>query len=288
MTTIIEEYVDNDDDSVNSNDTDPIIGQTFTIGNTGDNLTIELSEVSIKVSRTNTPGITAVEIFEVNPGGYPIGTALSTGSFDGDALGTTNSTATPWTNITMTGATLKASTTYALVLTPADTDATDFVNWRSDESSPAYTGGNYIAFEGGAWIKNTGWDVMFQIRGGTYEGTLCTLANAVNKAGANASSSGTNEVLVSDYVRQAEGTINWVTRFNWVKAYPALSDDVKFGLNQVASDLAAIYIITYDMSAYTADTVEAETMLNIYREAVARGLSLLRNQEVARFIQNDT
>ena len=34
------------------------------------------------------------------------------------------------------------------------------------------------------------------------------------------------------------------------------------------------------MSGYTADTVEAETMINVYREAIQRGLSLLRNQEV--------
>ena len=63
---------------------------------------------------------------------------------------------------------------------------------------------------------------------------------------------------------------------------------MKFIFNQVASDLAAIYIITYDMSAYTAATVEAETMLNIYREAVARGLSLLRDQNVRKFITGDT
>ncbi len=113
-----------------------------------------------------------------------------------------------------------------------------------------------------------------------------SLADASNKAGANANAGAKEEVLMSDYVRQAEGTINAVTRFNWVKTYSSLTDDVRFILNDVASDLAAIYAITYDMSGFT-DRVEAETMINVYRDAALRGLSILKNQEVKTFMTGD-
>ena len=39
------------------------------------------------------------------------------------------------------------------------------------------------------------------------------------------------------------------------------------------------------MAGYTS-IVEAETMVNVYRESIARGLSILRNQEVKTFVNN--
>ncbi len=261
--------------------------QTFTLGTTGTNLTFNITQIKVKLKNTLTPtGNSTWEIQGVQPDGSPDGTALSTGTLDMATV-----TTTAWFTITMTSTTLEAGQQYALVCTDGYDSASAFIDWRSDANgSLTYTGGNLwdSADTGATWTDRSNKAAMFQIEGGTYDGTLCTLADAVNKMGANASAGGTSEVLVSDYVRQAEGVINAVTRFDWVGAYAGLTDEVRFILNQVASDLAAIYGITYDMSAYTADTVEAETMLNIYREAVARGLSLLRNQEVKRFIENDT
>jgi len=154
--------------------------------------------------------------------------------------------------------------------------------WEED-----IAGGNAFEFQDPDWTDNAPVDMLFVIKGGEYSGTLCTLADAVNKAGANVSAGGSEEGLVSDFVRQAEGTIAAVTKFDWVDAYASISDDVKYILNDVASNLAAIYIISYDMSGYTADTVEAETMINVYRESIARGLSLLKDQEVKDFITGD-
>jgi len=263
--------------------------QIFTLGTTGTNLTFNVSQIKVKLDGTIGAALTKVQTWEiqgVQPDGSPDGTAISTGTLD-TSLVTTD---VGWYTITMSSGSLEAGQQYALVGKSGYTSAGNYVSWRIDTNgSLTYTGGNgWSSTDTGAtWTDDSDNACMFQIEGGSYEGTLCSLADAVNKMGANASAGGTSEVLVSDYVRQAEGVINAVTRFNWVGAYSGFTDDVKFILNQVASDLAAIYGITYDMSAYTADTVEAETMLNIYREAVARGLSLLRNQEVKRFIEND-
>ncbi len=291
MVSTFEKYITGDD-----TETDNALGtrsfaMTFTIGTVEDNLTFDVSSIDIflKFSGADS-GTLAVGIYQTLPDGKPDteSTAISTGTITINEAGIT----TKWFNSQMSTGSLKANGVYALVLTENAALANVFPRLDGDGG---YAGGKGYATTD--LTDNTLWtdlasfaagDLLFAINGGDYNGTLCTLANAVNKAGANASSTGSNETLVSDYVRQAEGVINAATRFNWVTAYSGLTDQVKFILNQVASDLAAIYIITYDMSGYTADTVEAETMLNIYREAIARGLSLLRNQEVKRFIENDT
>lgn len=92
---------------------------------------------------------------------------------------------------------------------------------------------------------------------------------------------------VSDFVRQAEGEINGTTRFDWVAVYSSLTDQVKFLLNNLTSNLAAIYIITYDMSGYT-NRAEAETMINVYRDANERLFKLLADEKVKSFVEDDT
>ncbi len=286
-----QEWYTTGDDAANDFDADAVaIAQTFTLGTTGNNLTFNVSRIKVFLDATIGAALTQIQTWEiqgVQPDGSPDGNVLSTGTIDTSIITTTQG----WYTIEMSSGTLEAGQQYALVGLDGYTSVGNFVSWRLDANgSLTYTGGNgwTSADSGVTWTDVSNKALMFQIEGGTYDGTLCTLADAVNKAGANASSGGTSEVLVSDFVRQAEGLINAVTRFDWVTAYSGLTNQVKFILNQVASDLAAIYIINYDMSAYTASTVEAETMLNIYREAVARGLSLLRNQEVKDFIVNDT
>ncbi len=186
----------------------------------------------------------------------------------------------------MSATTLKASTQYALTLSATEGSLSDAYYWNGDNTSSSYTGGSTMDSRGGWNPADPVSDAMFQINGGDYKGTLCSLSDAINKAGANASSESTNESLVSDFVKQAEGHICAVSRYNWVKAYSEINEDVKYILNSVASCLAAIDIITYDPSGYT-DIVEAETMINVYRESAARGLSLLRNKNVQTFLESE-
>lgn len=110
-------------------------------------------------------------------------------------------------------------------------------------------------------------------------GIFCTIAEVERKAGANASAVSKAEAYVDDYTTQVESLINNVTRINYSDTYAALNVDVKQTLKEVASNLAAIYVIQYDMSGYTT-LIEAEDMITVLRDAAIRGLSLLKDKKV--------
>ena len=114
-------------------------------------------------------------------------------------------------------------------------------------------------------------------------GIFCTTAEVERKAGANCSAVSKAEAYTNDYVSQAESLINSVCRYNFSDAYAALNADVKGLLKEAASNLAAIYVIQYDMSGFTS-RVEAEDMINILRDAALRAISLLRDKKVQDFI----
>ena len=114
-------------------------------------------------------------------------------------------------------------------------------------------------------------------------GIFATTAEVERKAGANASATSKAEAYVNDYMTQAESLINAVCRFNFSDAYSGLNTDVKGLLKEVSSNIAAIYVIQYDMSGYTS-RVEAEDMVNILRDAALRGLSILRDKKQQNFI----
>ena len=85
------------------------------------------------------------------------------------------------------------------------------------------------------------------------------------------------------WISDAESLINVVTRYNWSDAFASLNVDKKNLLREVASNIAAIYAITYDMSGFTS-RVEAEDMINVLRDAALRGLALLRDKKTQEFI----
>ena len=115
-------------------------------------------------------------------------------------------------------------------------------------------------------------------------GIFCTTAQVEQKAGAGASEVSITDPYTNDYVAQAESVINTVCRYNFSDVYATLNDDVKMILQQIASDLAAIYVISYDMSGYSS-RIEAEDMINILRDSSLRGLSLLRDKKPQEFIK---
>ena len=114
-------------------------------------------------------------------------------------------------------------------------------------------------------------------------GIFCTVAEVERKAGTNASATSKAEAYVDDYTTQAESTINCIVRYNFSDNYATLNADVRGILKEVASNLAAIYVIQYDMSGYTS-RIEAEDMVNILRDGALRGLSILRDKKVETFI----
>ncbi len=117
------------------------------------------------------------------------------------------------------------------------------------------------------------------------EGIFATTAEVERKAGANASATSKAEAYVNDYMTQVEAFINVATRKNFSDAYSALNVDVKGVLKEIASNLAAIYVIQYDMSGYTS-RIEAEDMVNILRDAALRGISILRDKKMETFMEN--
>ena len=114
-------------------------------------------------------------------------------------------------------------------------------------------------------------------------GIFATTAEVERKAGANASAVSKAEAYVNQYMTEAESTINSMARFNFSDAYAALNVDTKNILKEISSNLAAIYVIQYDMSGYTSRT-EAEDMINILRDAALRGMSILRDKKAQDFI----
>src|SRR3990167_10232203 len=114
-------------------------------------------------------------------------------------------------------------------------------------------------------------------------GIFATTAEVQRKAGANASATSTAEAYVNDFMTQAESLINTTARYNFSDNYSTLNADVKGILKEVASNLAAIYVIQFDMSGFTSRT-EAEDMINVLRDGALRGMATLRDQKARDFI----
>lgn len=119
--------------------------------------------------------------------------------------------------------------------------------------------------------------------------TFCTSGAVIVKAGVNMSSAVSGALLIGTdhaldvWITEAESAINAICRHNFTDTYAGLNDDVKKILQGVASDLAAINAITYDMSGYTS-RVEAESMINVLRDSALRGLGLIRDKKAQDFI----
>ena len=112
---------------------------------------------------------------------------------------------------------------------------------------------------------------------------MTTEAEIIQKAGAGKDAAfGTTEMTAANL--QGESMINCVTRHNYSDDVTAgINVDIKGILSDVASSFAAIQAITYNMAGYTS-RIEAEDMINVLRDGMLRGLNILRDKEVQRFI----
>jgi len=117
----------------------------------------------------------------------------------------------------------------------------------------------------------------------TDTGIFATTAEVQRKAGANASSISNVEEYINDYMAQVESFINCATRYNWSDAYSGLNADVKGLLKEAASNLAAIYVILYDMSGFTSRG-EAEDMITVLRDRANWAIKTLQDKKTQDFI----
>jgi len=113
-------------------------------------------------------------------------------------------------------------------------------------------------------------------------GIFATTLEVQHKAGANASSVSNTEAYINDFMTQVESQINVETRHNWSDDYAGLNADVKGILKEAASNLAAMYVIQYDMSNFT-QLAFALTMLNVLRDGYDRCIKILREEANRNF-----
>ncbi|MHA1353757.1 MAG: hypothetical protein ACTSR1_01095 [Candidatus Heimdallarchaeota archaeon] len=123
---------------------------------------------------------------------------------------------------------------------------------------------------------------------------MTTSGAVLVKAGSNVNSNLTGgttiygqtpDELITQWINEAEAFINTMTRVNYSDTYTTLNEDVKHILSEIASNLAAIYCINYDMSGYTS-RAEAESMITVLRDGALRGLSLLKDKKQTDFIDD--
>lgn len=108
--------------------------------------------------------------------------------------------------------------------------------------------------------------------------TLTTSGAAISKAGANASSITSSGAVIAAWSDQAEGSLNSITRKDWIADYAAVGTNFKPILSDIVSDMVAMRIINYDMSGYTSRT-EAQTMLDVIRDNINRNLETLKDEK---------
>ena len=139
-----------------------------------------ISSVKLLIFRLGSPGVLTVSI-RATSGGLPTGADLATGTTDGDTL--TADSAGEWREITFAvGASLLASTKYAIVCRQSGTPGGNYVGWRSDGSSPTYADGALCTSgdSGASWLEGSGDDEMFEEWGDITGGSTVTTEACTN------------------------------------------------------------------------------------------------------------
>lgn len=104
------------------------------------------------------------------------------------------------------------------------------------------------------------------------------------KAGGHVSGAAMTDDYNNVFIREAESYINTITRYNFSDTYTTLNADVKYLLEEAASNLAAIYAIQWDMRGYTS-RIEAEDMINILWARFKQCIKVLEDQKTTTFIK---
>lgn len=109
--------------------------------------------------------------------------------------------------------------------------------------------------------------------------TFASSGACLLKAGANVNSvfTGQNaETNWTSFINQAEQYICTLTKIDYLTLFSSLSANKKKLLEEVTTNIAASYAISYDLSGYT--TRIGETMLDVLAEGTRRGIDLLKDK----------
>ena len=121
-----------------------------------------------------------------------------------------------------------------------------------------------------------------------HEGIYATSAECIHKLGKFYNSTDVIEARINELMVQAEGVINDAGRKVFATdstAFSALSSDVRGILSLVSSNYVGMSGIAYDMSAFPTRT-EAEDAINVLRDGLLLGLSILKDKKVQKFLEN--
>ena len=119
-----------------------------------------------------------------------------------------------------------------------------------------------------------------------FTGIMCTEAEIDQRSGSGIDTNYT-DVMKTAACLAAESSVNDAARYNFSDDYATINADVKYLLTDIVASIVAIQAITYNMKglAGTAFTLrEAENRVNILRDAVLRGFSILRGKKFQDFI----
>jgi hypothetical protein len=116
-------------------------------------------------------------------------------------------------------------------------------------------------------------------------GIFATTAEVQYKAGANCSATSNTETYINSFMTQVESFINASTKYNWSDAYGILNVDKKGLLKEAASNLAAIYVINFDMSTNSISRIEFEDRINVLYRRAMDCIKILNDSKVEDFVK---
>lgn len=119
-------------------------------------------------------------------------------------------------------------------------------------------------------------------------GIFATTAEVKRKVGENASTTANTEEYINDFMTQAESYINILSGKNWSDNFAGLNVDVKGILKEAASNLAAIYVLNYDLGAISAITsrAEAEDRIIVLWERLGECIETLKKIGTTSFMES--
>ena len=118
-------------------------------------------------------------------------------------------------------------------------------------------------------------------------GIFATTAEVQRKVGEFANATPNAEAYINDYMTQVESHINVRTRRNWSDDYTSLNVDVKGLLKEAASNLAAVYVIIYNMDGWTSQA-KVETVIDVLIDRANAAIKILEDKDNEAFMDSET
>ena len=190
--SLYDYYNTGDDGADGMSSSNKYQAQTFTAS-----ASYTIESVKLKLFKTGSPGTFTVEIQGVDGSGDPDGSAITSGTYDGDTL--TTSTSGAWYQITFgAGTALTSGTEYAIVVYCSTADASNYITMRLDSSSPTYSDGYRVTSTdgGSSWSQDTTRDYVFETYG--------PVRNMNARIYLNGAAEGTERDLTTSYVNYSE------------------------------------------------------------------------------------